>query len=189
MSTTVTITRDNAYEVRDEAAVLFGFGAIPAANDNATGERAKTEPVTNSTAEPAKPTTTRRTKAQIATDEKNAATAAAQQAITASPENRVGPEDDPVVDAQDAADEAAETTTTEYTHDDVKKALGAYVAKFGMPAAQEDGVKVLKLALGDKIGKISDIPTDQASLTKAVNGINEMLTKNPFKRDPIPPKA
>ena len=77
--------------------------------------------------------------------------------ISTTPENRVEPE--PVVDdeetaQQDAADEAEEVEAARdpvkpLTVDDVKGAVGAYVAKFGMPATQEDGPKIFVAALGN----------------------------------------
>jgi hypothetical protein len=105
-------------------------------------------------------------------------------------EERIGPEDDAVTAKQDAADEAAETAKAKaaaggkLTLDDVRNALGVYVQKFGMEAAQEDGPKVLKLVCGDAITKISAIPDDQAIIAKVVAGIEELTAKNPFKRSP-----
>jgi ribosomal protein S20 len=130
------------------------------------------------------------TKAQIKAAEKAAAKAAAEQAasnIHSAPESRVGPEDTPEVDAQDQADEKAEVEETkkELTHDDVRAALGTYVKKFGMDATQIDGPKVFKLIFGEKVAKISDIPPDQESLQKAVDGLNEMLAKNPYGREAV----
>lgn len=105
-------------------------------------------------------------------------------------EERADPQDTTETEAQDTVDEHAETETTEkLSHDSVRAALGSYVKKFGMPAAQEDGPKLLAKALGDKpdksTWKISDIPDDQAKLKAVLDGINEMLTKNPFKREPV----
>ncbi|MGE0211800.1 MAG: hypothetical protein AB7S41_08915 [Parvibaculaceae bacterium] len=96
-----------------------------------------------------------------------------------------GPTDSAETAAADAADEAAEqaaATKKELTHDDVRAALGEYVRRFGMAAAQEDGPKVITLMFGEGKTKVSDIPTDQASLQKAIDGIGEMLAKNPYKR-------
>lgn len=136
----------------------------------------------------------RRTKEEIAEDEAaDAADAAAKTAgeetgavvadrqISTSPEDRVDAE-------QDAADEAAETaaakveTGNNLTHDDVRNALGAYVKAYGMPAAQEDGPKVITLMFGEGKSKVSDIPDIQEDLAKAVAGIKEMTTKNPYSR-------
>lgn len=89
----------------------------------------------------------RRTKEEIAEDE------AADAAVTASSgdvykdvnaerpaistgESRVGPEDDPETEKQDAADEAAETAGAELPPIEMlRKKVGEYRAKFGMPAA------------------------------------------------------
>lgn len=131
----------------------------------------------------------RRTKEEIAEDEAaDAADAAAPVAETAplisTGEERI----DPTTEAdakQDAADEAAEAEATkpaELTHDDVRAALQKYLAAYGTPAAMEDGPKVLTMMFGAEVTKVSAVPGDQASLAKAVAGINEMLTKNPFAR-------
>ena len=136
----------------------------------------------------------RRTKEEIAEDEAadkaDAAIAAAgadtgaevvDRQISTSPEDRKDAE-------QDAADEAAETaaakaeTGNKLTHDDVRNALGAYVKAYGMPAAQEDGPKVITLMFGEGKSKVSDIPDTQEDLAKAVAGIKEMTTKNPYSR-------
>ncbi len=88
--------------------------------------------------------------------------------------------------AQDAADEAAEAEVVkpkELSHDDVRAALQKYVTRFGMAAAMEDGPKVFTMLFGDEVVKVSAVPSDQDSLGKAVAGIEEMLTKNPFKRE------
>jgi hypothetical protein len=138
----------------------------------------------------------RRTKEEIAEDEaadkadaERAAAGAetgaevADRQISQSPEDRQDP-DNP----QDAADEKAETEATKaasgkkLTHDDARAALGKYVNRFGMEAALEDGPKVLNLLFGEGVSKVSAIPDDQDSLAKAVAGIEEMLTKNPYDR-------
>jgi len=142
---------------------------------------------------------TRRTKAEIAEDEAadqaDAARAAAgaetgaevaDRQISTSPEDRHDP-DNPD-DVADAADEAAETATAKaetgnkLTHDDVRNALGAYVKAYGMPAAQTDGPAVITLMFGEGKAKVSDIPDTQEDLAKAVAGIKEMTTKNPYSR-------
>lgn len=132
----------------------------------------------------------RRTKEEIAEDEAaeraEAASAPAEEPKPAisTGEERIDPttaEDA----AQDAADEAAEaeaTATPELSHDDVRAALKKYLDAYGTPAAMEDGPKVLKMLFGDAAAKVSDVPGDQASLAKAIAGIEEMLAKNPFGR-------
>ena len=137
----------------------------------------------------------RRTKEEIAEDE--AADAADRvlaggreipdepKAAISTGEERIDPTT--VEDAtQDAADEAAEAETTktaDLTHDDVRAALKKYLDAYGTAAAMEDGPKVLKMLFGDTAAKVSDVPGDQDSLAKAIAGIDEMLTKNPFKRE------
>lgn len=65
--------------------------------------------------------------------------------ISAQPEHRV----DPNVQAQDEADEAAEVATSEaVTAEDLRSVMGAYAAKFGMPATLEDGTAIFAGALG-----------------------------------------
>ena len=89
--------------------------------------------------------------------------------------------------AQDEEDEAAEIEAmpaADLTHDDVRAALKGYLDTYGTAAAMEDGPKVLKMLFGDKALKVSDVPTDQASLAKAIAGIDEMKGKNPFSREP-----
>lgn len=130
----------------------------------------------------------RRTKEEIAEDE--AADKADAAAAPAEPkpaistgEERIDPTN-PDDAKQDAADEAAEVASApELTHDDVRAALKKYVDAYGMPAAMEDGPKVFTMLFGEKAVKVSDIPTDQPSLKRAVDGVLEMLAKNPFKRE------
>lgn len=143
----------------------------------------------------------RRTKEEIAEDEAADAADAARVAagaetgatvadrqISSGTEDRVDP-DNPADAAQDADDEAAETATAKassdkpLTHDDVRNALGRYVKKFGMDAAQQDGPAVITLMFGEGKAKVSDIPDTQEDLGKAVAGIEEMIIKNPFKRE------
>lgn len=110
---------------------------------------------------------------------------AVQKANISSGEERI----DPTTEAdakQDAADEAVEAEATkpaELTHDDVRAALQKYLTAYGTPAAMEDGPKVLTMMFGAEVTKVSAVPADQASLGKAVAGIDEMLVKNPFKRE------
>lgn len=204
----INIEAENADEVRSALAGLLGstssanpdFG-VQGSDDTNTSAVSSLSTETSNTVpqrERGKPSagSSRRTKAEIAEDEEadrqDAARAAAgadtgavvaDRQISQAPEDRQDP-DNP----QDAADEAAETEAAKaasgktYTHDDARGALGAYVKAYGMPAALEDGPKVLAMLFGDEITKVSAIPDDQESLAKAVAGINEMLAKNPFKR-------
>lgn len=101
----------------------------------------------------AAPGRARRTKEEIAEDEAADAADAAKGNISTDPENRVGPEDTPEVQEQDAADEAAEVEDNRepeqpLTAEDLKAAMGLYVNKFDIPAAQEDGVNIFVDALG-----------------------------------------
>lgn len=158
------------------------YAAMKEANDKAEApKRERGKPA---------PGRARRTKEEIAEDEAadkaDAATPAAEtKPLISTGEERIDPTS-PEDAAQDAADEAAEAAATkapELTHDDVRAVLKRYLDAYGTPAAMEDGPKVFKMLFGDKAAKVSDIPTDQASLSKAIAGIEEMLTKNPFKRE------
>lgn len=78
---------------------------------------------------------------------------AAPANISANPEDRKPPEDDAATQAQDEADEAAEVEATRpaatpVTVEDVMGAVGVYVEKFGLPAAQSDGPNIFVSALG-----------------------------------------
>ncbi len=120
--------------------------------------------------EPAKTTRSRKPKA-----EEVAAAADAKPAISTDPENRIDPQN-PEDEAQDAADEAAETASEQgeartITTEDVKAAIGKYVAKFQLPATQEDGPGIFKSVLGappagEPYWKLSILPQDQDSLAK-----------------------
>ena len=158
------------------------YAAMKAAHDAAT-EAPKRE-----RGKPA-PGRARRTKEEIAEDEaadkaEASAPATGETPLISTGEERIDPitaEDA----AQDAADEAAEVEATkepELTHDDVRAALQKYLTAYGTPAAMEDGPKVLTMLFGAEVTKVSAVPGDQASLAKAVAGIEEMTTKNPFKR-------
>ena len=78
---------------------------------------------------------------------------AAPANISANPEDRKPPEDDAATQAQDEADEAAEVEAARpaaapVTVEDVMGAVGVYVEKFGLPAAQSDGPTIFVSALG-----------------------------------------
>lgn len=102
--------------------------------------------------------------------------------ISTTPESRAEPEavvDDEETAQQDAADEAAEVEAARepekaLTVEDVKKAVGLYVGKFGMAETQEDGPKIFVKALGNPpagsdIWKMSLLANaDQATLSTAV---------------------
>lgn len=165
-------------------AALPPAASIAAREADATAEAPKRERGKPS------PGRARRTKEEIAEDEaaeKAEASAPAPEpvALISTGEERIDPAS-PEDAAQDAADEAAEAEATkapELTHEDVRDALKKYVAAYSFPFALEDGPKVLKMLFGPEAGKVSDIPGDQESLAKAIAGIEEMLTKNPFRRE------
>lgn len=71
---------------------------------------------------------------------------------------------DPAAEEDDEGDEPL-------AHDDVRAALGDYAAKFGMPAAQKNGPKLMGA------DKISAIPDDQAALRAAVEAIRGAIEK------------
>ena len=172
-------------DTADEAIVR---GIREAVAQDAAAEAAQTEAPKRERGKPA-PGRARRTKEEIAEDEaadkaEASAPATGETPLISTGEERIDPitaEDA----AQDAADEAAEVEATkapELTHDDVRAALQKYLAAYGTPAAMEDGPKVLTMLFGAEVTKVSAVPGDQASLAKAVAGIEEMTTKNPFKR-------
>jgi hypothetical protein len=66
-------------------------------------------------------------------------------------------------------DEPEQEEAEALTHDDVRNALGDYAAKFGMPAAQKNGPKLMGA------DKISAIPEDQVALRKAVRAIRDAI--------------
>ncbi len=207
----INIEADNAEDARREMATLIGASARSSDDISYTAAEAAartvvvpTEPITQAQAEAlvaaatkrergkASPGSTRRTKAEIAEDEAaDAADAAAksppvERDITNNPENRGA--DDEATAEQDAADEKAEAdakvdASAPLTHDDVCAAMGKYVKAYGMAAAQADGPILIQRVLGDETkSKISELPDDQAVLAKAVAGVEEMISKNPFKR-------
>lgn len=104
-----------------------------------------------------------------------AAPAATEQAPAPAPEAA----------AQDVRDEAPAAPAADATIDDVRAALGVYVKKFGLPAAQADGPKLLGELFGEGCKKVSDIPNTPAAYAKAVAAVNEMVEKNPNKREAV----
>lgn len=135
----------------------------------------------------------RRTKEEIAEDE--AADKAAPPANISTGEERVDPKhpDDAETVEQDAADEAAEVEAHRdpvkpLTVDDVKAVMGKYVAKFGMPATQEDGPKIFVEALGtppegQPSWKVSLLAgADQDTLARVVDVWGKAVSVNPLKR-------
>lgn len=185
MSVTITISTEDGMLAREEMMKVLGVQPRPVSAVK-PAEAAPVAPVVPEVQPPAEsPAAEKRPSGR--TRARRAEEAAAEtRGISSGVEERV----DPAVAAQDKADETAETETKKaetkkLTHDDVRTALGAYVKKFGMPAAQEDGPRVLVLAFGEGKAKVSDIPDTQEALGKAVAGINEMLEKNPFNRTAV----
>lgn len=79
-------------------------------------------------------------------------------------------EDKPAISTgEERVDPAQEDDGEPLTHDDVRDALGDYAAKFGMPAAQKNGPKLMGA------DKISAIPDEQAALRKAVDAIRNAI--------------
>jgi hypothetical protein len=92
--------------------------------------------------------------------------------ISAAPEHRVDPE----VEAQDAADEAAEVATQqvkELTAEDLRAVMGQYVTAFGLAEAQADGPKLFADALGtpppgSEMWSVTLASKNQDTLAKAI---------------------
>lgn len=137
----------------------------------------------------------RRTKEEVAEDDAYYRQNAAPPANISTGEERVDPvnPDDAETVEQDAADEAAEVETHRdpvkpLTVDDVKSVMGKYVAKYGMPATQEDGPKVFVEALGappegQPSWKVSLLAgADQATLQRVVDVWSKAVELNPLKR-------
>lgn len=85
-----------------------------------------------------------------------------------------------------AADDADEVeVATEATADDVRAALTEfYLEKYGREATQADILKLYKMRFPDgSVTKVSDIPDGMHG--QVVADIQEMSTKNPFKRKPL----
>lgn len=183
-------------EARFAATVPASPNADPVPQDggvvgDATGDGGTQKPE-EPKAEPAR--RGRRSKAEI--DAANTAEQAAKNAAAVKPNistggERVDPEN-PEDTAQDAADEAAEVEAARdekapLTIDDVKQAVGLYVAAYGMAAVQEDGPKIFVEALGappagEAYWKMSIIPDDQAVLAQAVAVWRKATELNPLKR-------
>ena len=175
----------SAQEDTTDEAIVRGIREAVAQD---AAEAAQTEAPKRERGKPA-PGRARRTKEEIAEDEAADKAEASAPATEETPPISTGEERiDPITAedaAQDAADEAAEVEATkgpELTHDDVRAALQKYLTAYGTPAAMEDGPKVLTMLFGAEVTKVSAVPGDQASLAKAVAGIEEMTHKNPFSR-------
>lgn len=165
MTVKIEIYGETAGDALSELAV-FARGTTALTPTGPTPAASVAAPVETAPAEPAK--RTRKTKT-----EEVAAAADAKPAISTDPENRIDPQN-PDDEAQDAADEAEETASEQepgkpVTVEDVKAAIGKYVAKFQLPATQEDGPGIFKSVLGappagEPYWKLSILPADQAKL-------------------------
>lgn len=204
----INIEADSAYEAREQLRHLLGDTSVCIQGDcgsvepepepvidndsplrrETVAEEVEEQPV-RERGKPA-PGKARRTKEEIAEDEAAdkadaGAAAAEEKPAVSTGEERIDPTSEADA-AQDAADEQAEveqTTTAKLTHDDVRAALKKYLDAYGTAAAMEDGPKVLTLMFGEGKVKVSDVPEDQEALQKAIDGIGEMLAKNPYKRE------
>lgn len=105
----------------------------------------------------------------------------------------------PEAAAQDAADEAAEQqakadaakekavaegkaepTAAVVTIDDMRSAAGAYAKLYGMPAAQEDGGKIIAI---EGVKALSKVPEDQ--IAAVTQRFRDALEQNPYGREKV----
>lgn len=131
-----------------------------------------------------KPKRTRRTKAEMEAARAAEAAPAADTPQISTGGERIGPEDSPEVQAQDAADEAAEVEANRkpdapLTHDDLRKAVGLYIKKFGMPAATAN----VHVILGRKQ---ADVPDTQEALAEAIAKIEAAVAGEAPAAEPEP---
>lgn len=99
------------------------------------------------------------------------------------------------VQAQDAADEQAEVDANRnqaapLTREDVKKAMTAYVAAYGLDVTQKDGPVIFKEALGEppageKYWKLSLVPDEQETLARVIDTWARATKQNPLKREKV----
>lgn len=145
---------------------------------------------------PAAASTSRRGRPRKAAAEaKQTDAATEQQQAISTGEERIDPAqaDSAETAAADEADEQAEVEASRdpdkpLTLDDVRGAMAAYVQAFGMPATQEDGPKLFKMAVGEPPAgeagwKVSLLET-QEQMAAAVKYWTAAVAENPFKRDP-----
>lgn len=132
----------------------------------------------------------RRTKEEIAEDDAadaaeeneaklNAGSFQPDQNISASPEDRVDPENSADA-AQDEADEAAEAEASAgpITLDDIRKVVGEYQRDFGMDAATKDLPPVWRKICGEDCTKLSMIPEDKlAEVHAAIRAAHQKAGK------------
>lgn len=195
MSITVTIHAETGQEARQKMADLLGVGFIRAGGEPlvrgeggpaASGQSTDSSPGLSSgdvsgqsSASSVAPAVTPEPKE---VKSKRVKKADAEKPQISTGEERVGPEDDPEVAAQDAADEAAEVKTGELTHDDLRNAVGRYQAKFGLPAAIAN--------INGIIGcKPTEVPATQEALAEAIAKIDAATAADPPPAPPAEPET
>lgn len=169
----IEIEGHNALEVRQHMRVLLGDAVsapavYEASSDKMTATEAAGMSVEEAIAivEAVQPTPAKRTRKPKAVVEDPKPPV--EPTPAPAPEGAFGPTEGTA--AQDAADEAAETETTEdapLTLDDVRNSALPYITKWGKEAAAKDLVPIVQAAGGvPNIGKLD--PADQALLRKVM---------------------
>lgn len=114
-------------------------------------------------------------------------------------EERTAPEDTPEDEVQDMHDEIAETAAAAgppATIEDLRRVMGGYVNKYGMPATQSDGLNIFTSVLGpvpEGMKKADGSPATawQAPLVPenrigdAIAAWQQAIDSNPFDRAPV----
>lgn len=180
----------------------------PELSISSTAETDKTAAESVDAGEPEKGKRGRKPKTDKAASSAATDEAPAEQPQISTGEERIGPQDDPPeVQAQDAADEAAEADdgrikdmpdAVTLTHDDLRRVMGQYVTKYGVPATNVDGPNIFKGALGEvpqgllnKQGEqaqywsLTLVPDTQEALRAAVDAWTAAFEGNPYKRDAV----
>lgn len=175
MTVRIEIEAVDGLQALAQLRMLLGPGmAVPAVSDASSDNKTTAEAgaslagaPTPATLEPAPAKRTRKPKAEMVAPDTTAP--AASELVPSLPvtDPKLNPA---AIDAQDAADEAAETATTEdapLTLDDVRNSALPYIKKWGKEAAAKDLVPIVQAAGGvPNIGKLD--PTDQALLRKVM---------------------
>lgn len=100
-------------------------------------------------------------------------------AITATPEDRVNPEDE----ADEAAEQAQEAEARpQTTREDVRAAIAGYLKRYGHPAGETDIPKLLQDLFGEGVVRLSLIPDDPAVFDRCIAALKAATANNPFKR-------
>jgi hypothetical protein len=144
----IEFIHEDPHVVRSDMAAILGVHVLTTAaavQVAEAGETAQTHTEPTGGAEGSSATAAKTTRTRKKADDK--------PAISTNPEDRRPPEDDAETQAQDTADEQAEVEAARdpekpLTVEDVKAAVGEYVAKFGMAETQKDGVNIFADALG-----------------------------------------